>query len=277
MVYSVARCLSAPFGRPKHLRAAYSAVRRRVHSVSLTPANPYLDVSHHSHVPLPPPSALTIYPSFLTPEAQTRLVAAADSKLRRLAGKKYWDGHFDGVIRQYRECSVSAWAAHSELRFQHIQQQYHHPQPAHMHDSADAFPRSVISEIKRAVENAARGSGGDDGDKHEEIRWIDPHILDLAAEGEIKAHVDNVQASGAIITGLCLLSPTVIVFRSVADPSAYFTALMEPGALYVQRDALRFDYTHEIPGGDSPLRVFGGKLIPPARRISIMMRDALSR
>ncbi|KAJ3175849.1 Alpha-ketoglutarate-dependent dioxygenase alkB 7, mitochondrial [Geranomyces variabilis] len=251
------------------LKLTFLSADCRLHSFSLSPANPNLDLTHHAHVPLPPPTALRIYPSFLAPDAQTHLAAAADSKLRRLAGKKYWDGHFDGVIRQYRECSVSAWAAHSELRLQQDQQQQQQQQqqPAHLHDTADAFPRSIVAKVKRTVE-AERG---------EPIEWLDPHMLDLAADGEIKAHVDNIQASGAIITGLCLLSPTVIVFRNVADPTAYFSALMQPGALYVQRDALRFDYTHEIPGGDSALRVFGGKPIPPARRISIMMRDALSR
>ncbi|KAJ3170755.1 Alpha-ketoglutarate-dependent dioxygenase alkB 7, mitochondrial [Geranomyces variabilis] len=272
MLQSAVRRLSG--GRPSchpFAKLTTPSVGRPLHSFSLTPDNPYLDTAHHTHVPLPPPSALTIYPLFLATDAQTRLAAAADSKLRRLAGKKYWDGHFDGVIRQYRECSVSAWAAHSELRLQQQQQQQQQqPQLAHMHDSADAFPRSIVSEVKRAVETERGG-------KYEAIDWIDPHILDLAADGEIKAHVDNIQASGAVITGLCLLSPTVIVFRNVADPTAYFSALMEPGTLYVQRDALRFDYTHEIPGGASALRVFDGKPIPPARRISIMMRDALRR
>ncbi|KAI8922525.1 hypothetical protein DFJ77DRAFT_419734, partial [Powellomyces hirtus] len=191
------------------------------------------------------PNSLTLYPEFLTPEAQAQLATAADRKLRRICGRKYWDGHFDGVIRNYRECSVSAWAGPSAG------------------DEADAVPREVVRKIKATVESEVG----------ETVKWIDPHILDLGLGGEIRAHVDNIKASGSIITGLCLLAPAVIIFRHVKDPSISFSALMNPGTLYVQRDALRFDYTHEIPD-DSALRSFKATAVPRGRRISVMMRNA---
>ncbi|TPX69442.1 hypothetical protein SpCBS45565_g02467 [Spizellomyces sp. 'palustris'] len=210
----------------------------------LFPSNPHVDISNHTSK-LPPPSSLTIIPNFLSPAQQALVTKSADKKLRRLCGREYWNGHFDGVIEKYRECSVGAWSRSGG-------------------DEADIV--GIVDEIKKVVEELVEADGGRVG------KWLDPHILDLGEGGEIRAHVDNVQASGTIITGLCLLSPAVIIFRQVKDPTQYFSALLEPGSLYIQRDALRFDYTHEIPD-DPTLRKFKGDPIPRGRRISIMMRN----
>ncbi|KAJ3022589.1 Alpha-ketoglutarate-dependent dioxygenase alkB 7, mitochondrial [Thoreauomyces humboldtii] len=179
-------------------------------------------------------------------ETHEALVSAADRKLRRLCGKAYWKTHHDGVINNYREASVSAWGT-----------------LAGPGTDEEALPRSIVERIKRQVETE---TGGDP------IDWLDPHILDLAAGGDIRAHVDNLQASGSIITGLCLMSPAVAVFRSAKDPNVRFSAWLEPRTLYVQRDDLRFVYTHEILAtlpwrGSTPKEVRG-------RRMSLMMRNA---
>ncbi|KAI8816077.1 uncharacterized protein EV422DRAFT_572138 [Fimicolochytrium jonesii] len=259
-----------PAARHGCLRLPHSALLTRRHittpittsPLNLTLANPYLDLTPHSHAPLPAPSSLTIFPNFLSQDTQFRLATLAEKKLRRLCGKAFWAGHFDGVTKEYRECSVRSWGVGvgggDDVR-----------------DVGDEdLPGWVLGRVKRTVEAEVGSTSADAGGADGKIQWLDPHILELAENGEIRAHVDNVEASGSIVTGLCLLSPAVMIFRKVSDSSTSFTALMEPGTLYVQRDALRYDYTHEIPV-DGQLRMFRGSPVPRGRRISIMMRDAL--
>ena len=45
-----------------------------------------------------------------------------------------------------------------------------------------------------------------------EARLLPIHILDLAADGVIGSHVDNIEYSGRIIVGLSLLSDAVMSF-----------------------------------------------------------------
>nr|CAG8523787.1 3234_t:CDS:2 [Entrophospora candida] len=67
--------------------------------------------------------------------------------------------------------------------------------------------------------------------------------------------------SGRIVAGISLISSTVMIFRHKDDPEIQFSVLLEPGSLYVQRDSIRYNFTHEIPQDPNEHR-FKGQLIP---------------
>lgn len=54
---------------------------------------------------------LLLFPDFLSQPEHDFLVSACDRKLKRSLGSaaQYEQGHFDGVIRGYRECEASHW------------------------------------------------------------------------------------------------------------------------------------------------------------------------
>lgn len=50
-----------------------------------------------------------LIPQFMTSNEHEWVLKACAQKLRRLGGRVYSEGHFDQVIRGYKECSVSSW------------------------------------------------------------------------------------------------------------------------------------------------------------------------
>ncbi|CAJ0825810.1 13143_t:CDS:2 [Entrophospora sp. SA101] len=77
--------------------------------------------------------------------------------------------------------------------------------------------------------------------------------------------------SGGIVAGISLISSTVMIFRHKDDPEIQFSVLLEPGSLYVQRDSIRYNFTHEIPQDPNEHR-FKGQLIP--KKPTKLARDA---
>ncbi|GAB0089758.1 alpha-ketoglutarate-dependent dioxygenase alkB homolog 7, mitochondrial [Sergentomyia squamirostris] len=121
------------------------------------------------------------------------------------------------------------------------------------------------------------------------------HILDLAADGLIKPHVDSVRYCGSTIAGVSLLSDSVMRlvrideekykqnvendYRKQPDKSeenstdpGYFADIYLPqNSLYIMRDTARFNFTHEILGNDNSM--FDGNPVIKSRRISIVCRN----
>ncbi|KAG2178037.1 hypothetical protein INT43_003290, partial [Umbelopsis isabellina] len=93
--------------------------------------------------------------------------------------------------------------------------------------------------------------------------------VDLHSTGEIKAHVDNVEYSGSVVAGLCLLSPAIMKLRHKDDPNNQLDVLLDPGTFYIQRDSVRYAFTHEITLDNS---VWNGEQIDRGRRISLLFR-----
>ncbi|CAG8565363.1 15446_t:CDS:2 [Dentiscutata heterogama] len=178
-----------------------------------------------------------LLPNHFTPFEQEFLLDQSLKKLKRVFGKQivYQDSHFDDVIQGYRECQASHWGDQNDKVIEIFNKKVY-----------DFFPRTV--------------------------EWLPVHVLDLSETGGIKPHVDNVDYSGSIVAGICLMSPTVMIFRHKDDQSCNFSVLLEPGCLYIQRDKVRFNFTHEIPQ-DLAQHVFKGQIIPKGRRISLMFRD----
>nr|XP_054756277.1 alpha-ketoglutarate-dependent dioxygenase alkB homolog 7, mitochondrial-like [Lytechinus pictus] len=96
------------------------------------------------------------------------------------------------------------------------------------------------------------------------------HVLDLAQNGYIKPHVDSVKFCGSTIAGLCLLSPVVMKLVHEENNNQWVNALLNPRSLYIMRDRMRYDYTHEVLKEEES--VFRGNHVPRQRRISIMCR-----
>ncbi|KAJ2782233.1 hypothetical protein H4R18_002377 [Coemansia javaensis] len=220
-------------------------------------------------------SDIFVHPAFVSSDEHDLLVRSCEKKLRRLAGA-YAAGHFDGRIRNYRECSVSAWLPHRRGiagRVAAAAGRHADPDPP---DLPDRPP-------------TARASGWTAVGKHDgQIRhildrvwdllppglaWLPPHILDLHEDGEILPHVDNPDYSGFVVGGLCLLGPAVSTFRHVDDPAVRVDVLLEPRTLYFMTSRIRYQFTHEITLRPDQ-RVWRGQPVPRARRISLMFRDA---
>ncbi|XP_011212055.2 alpha-ketoglutarate-dependent dioxygenase alkB homolog 7, mitochondrial [Bactrocera dorsalis] len=135
------------------------------------------------------------------------------------------------------------------------------------------------------------------------------HILDLAAEGVIKPHVDSTRYCGNTIAGISLLSDSVmrlvrvderkylqgkaVEAPEVASTSAQNTAdaddayrnrpettlennfyvdvLLRRRSLYIMSHSSRYNFTHEILGND--VSHFQGQRVKKDRRISIICRN----
>lgn len=65
------------------------------------------------------------------------------------------------------------------------------------------------------------------------------HILHLASDGEIRPHIDNVEASGAWILGVSLGSPRILRMQNTRDDREVFDVLLPSGSVYIQR----YDYS----------------------------------
>lgn len=114
-------------------------------------------------------------------------------------------GHFDGVIRDYREMTVSAWpdSSHSDLA-------------------------SILLRLYKLVDpNNAPSDPGLLTPPN-----IQTHILHLASTGVILPHVDNVEASGGMIAGVSLGDTRVLRLSQGTD---VVDVLLESGSVYIQR------------------------------------------
>ncbi|EDW19478.1 alpha-ketoglutarate-dependent dioxygenase alkB homolog 7, mitochondrial isoform X1 [Drosophila mojavensis] len=123
------------------------------------------------------------------------------------------------------------------------------------------------------------------------------HILDLAADGVIKPHVDSVRYCGNTISGISLLSDSVMRLVRIdpqkyqqngssdsAEDTAYRqqpAALLENNfyadlllprrSLYIMSHTARYNFTHEILANEHSK--FLGNPVPKTRRISIICRN----
>ncbi|GAB5586686.1 hypothetical protein Unana1_01586 [Umbelopsis nana] len=141
-----------------------------------------------------------VYPGFVSNQEHDRIADICEKKLKRALGRQveYHQQHFDTVIHRYRECSASHWGKQDEYMTDFIKSRIY-----------STFP--------------------------DQFEWIEPHILDLDAGGEIRAHIDNVEYSGSVVAGLCLLSPAIMTLRHKDDSNIRLDVLLEPGTFYIQR------------------------------------------
>jgi alkylated DNA repair protein alkB family protein 7 len=176
---------------------------------------------------------LLVVPHFVTSAEHDALAAEAQASLRR---RQYEKGHWDGVIRGFREAQkpLGAWPAGCRAVFERVHARF--PSP-----STQAPMPSV-------------------------------HVLDLAADGVIQRHVDSVKFSGDIVAGISLLSDGVMRLRH--ETSDAVIALHLPArSLYMLCGEARYHWGHEVPAGTVD---FKGTPVTRGRRVSLIIRDELA-
>ncbi|CAE6480758.1 unnamed protein product [Rhizoctonia solani] len=221
-----------------------------------------------------PSNSFVIYPYFLSTEEQEILLKASLAKLggrrrqRRHASEEvaselpghsghawgelfgtdkdytFEEGHFDGVIRDYREVTVSAWPQSSPLGLSRVLLRLYE-----LVDFENTLPDPGLITPPN----------------------IQTHVLHLASTGAILPHVDNIEASGSVIAGVSLGNTRVLrLTQSTTDSiEASFDVLLESGSVYIQRDNIRYKWKHEIPN----VTDFRDRRIGGGQRISVMLRD----
>lgn len=106
-------------------------------------------------------------------------------------------GHYDNVIRDYREMNLSSWP------------EYQVPGLAPLLNRLRAFCPSKNTQT---------------------------HLLHLASSGEILPHIDNVSASGEWILGVSLGATRILRMESPDSPeSESFDIALPSGSVYLQR------------------------------------------
>ncbi|KAJ1661313.1 hypothetical protein GGH95_004139 [Coemansia sp. RSA 1836] len=216
-----------------------------------------------------------VHPDFISDEEHALLVKCCERKLKRLAST-YAMGHFDKRIHNYRECSVSAWLPQKRAVAGRVAEA--------MGRAVDPDPIDLPDRTSNGKSSGWTTVGKYDGQARHildrvwelfppSFAWLPPHILDLHEDGEILPHVDNPDYSGFAVGGLSLLGSAVSTFRHVDDPSVSVDVLLAPKSLYFMTNRIRYQFTHEITV-DPRQRQWQGKVVPRARRISLMFRDA---
>ncbi|KAL1944618.1 hypothetical protein VTO73DRAFT_3048 [Trametes versicolor] len=188
----------------------------------------------------PLPRDFAFYADFFTVQEQSTLLRAALRKLDSMEGSRFrrrrreflrtppitttqdpvqalflpdelydfQEGHFDGVIKYYREMHVTSWPE----------------------DMPELPP---LLERLRAVH------------PNEDTQT---HILHLASSGEIMPHVDNLEASGSWILGVSLGDERILRLENPSSPEERYELPLPSGSVYLQRDSIRYNYQHSILG-----------------------------
>ncbi|KAJ7168209.1 hypothetical protein C8R43DRAFT_983525 [Mycena crocata] len=120
---------------------------------------------------------------------------------------EFEEGHFDGVIKNYREMHLASWPSSEVSGLQPIVDRLH-----------SLFPPQDIQ----------------------------THLLHLATNGEIHPHIDNLTASGSWILGVSLGAERLLHLEGQDRDAETFQVLLPSGSVYIQRDILRFKYKHSI-------------------------------
>ncbi|XP_012273262.1 alpha-ketoglutarate-dependent dioxygenase alkB homolog 7, mitochondrial [Orussus abietinus] len=98
------------------------------------------------------------------------------------------------------------------------------------------------------------------------------HVLDLAADGQIKPHVDSTRFCGDIIAGISLLSDCVMRLTMVGhEEKCREDFLLPRRSMYIMSGLARQKFNHEVLGPKDSM--FDGKEVPRSRRISIICRS----
>ncbi|GAA6054853.1 hypothetical protein JCM3770_004108 [Rhodotorula araucariae] len=239
-----------------------------------------------------PHRALAVIPAFLTSAEQDLLLqhslrlldspartTAAGRKKRREWVKAHpeWDGrgfppdeatvweegHFDGVIKQYREMLVREGQWGNEA-------------------SPGTALATVLDKVYALLPPPPSSSSSSPGSasRASPPSHLIMHLLHLSSTGAIHPHVDNLEAFGRTIAGVSLGGARVMRFKQVSEPGdegtsrdgpREFDVLLEPGSAYVQSEPLRTHYTHEV----LEKAVWEGCEVGGTQRLSIMLRDRL--
>ncbi|XP_032787401.2 alpha-ketoglutarate-dependent dioxygenase alkB homolog 7, mitochondrial [Daphnia magna] len=97
------------------------------------------------------------------------------------------------------------------------------------------------------------------------------HVLDLAENGHIKPHLDSIKFCGNTISGISLLSPSIMRLIHIQRPEIFAKVLLPRRSLYIMKDFARYDFNHEILSNNESF--FRGEKVTKTRRISVICRS----
>jgi alkylated DNA repair protein alkB family protein 7 len=186
------------------------------------------------------PSSFMYAEECLTTKDEKVLLDAFEKPLRR---RKYEGSHWDDVISKYKEIQVEEAAYGPDVS-------------------------SIIEKCKTLIARFV----------NKDIIFLPPHVIDLAADGRISAHVDSIKFSGDFIAGFSLLSSRVLRLEKQQDitqatPRSYELRL-EPRSMYILHGPLRYDFSHAVLGTQDTPRIANlAHNLSIERRLSLMLRD----
>jgi len=190
------------------------------------------------------PSSFVYSEECLTTKDERVLLDAFEKPLRR---RKYEGSHWDDVISKYKEIQVEESAYGPDVSI-------------------------IIEKCKTLIARFV----------NKDIIFLPPHVIDLASDGSISAHVDSIKFSGDFIAGFSLLSSRILrlekqqVDITQAPPRSYELRL-EPRSMYILQGPLRYDFSHAVLGTqDTPLIAHLAHNLSIERRLSLMLRDVKS-
>ncbi len=184
--------------------------------------------------------------------------------LRVCPRRRYEQGHWDSVIKKYREVELF--------------------------DEETDDLKLILQPLRQYIEDHHNSSDGDSTFQFSGS-WLPCHAIDLHPDGELNAHVDSVRFSGNLVAGLSLLSDAIMRLKPSCDSSksegnddasdgtgstvesGEFIDLWLPRrSLYVLSGMSRYGYSHELlPSGS----LFHNTTpIQRGRRLSIIFRDS---
>lgn len=148
-------------------------------------------------------NCFVLYENYLDRHEHEQLILEAHQSLRKAS----WSaGHFDSVIVNYREMTISRLESYLTMHRVYTQR---------------ITPEFFLN-------------------KNVQL----PHVLELAPDGYILPHLDSY--CGDEIVGLSLVSPRTIRFRHKKDYDDHFDVILPPASLYCHRGQLRWDFEHEV-------------------------------
>lgn len=135
------------------------------------------------------------------------------------------------------------------------------------------------------------------------VKWLPCHAIDYHKDGALNAHVDSVRYSGEVVSGLSLLSNSIMRLRPAPDDDdgdghedeatdgsytrkmakqpqderelkerGYVDLFLPPLSLYVLSGVSRYNYTHEmLPSGATFCK---HAAVERDHRLSVIFRDA---
>jgi len=178
----------------------------------------------------------------ITKQEEASLVRYLDPLLLR---KRYEGDHWDAVISKYKEIDLA-----------------NRVMPIDVQATLERVS-SLVQSFYHLTEDSTK--------------MMPLHVIDLAEQGYIAPHVDSIKHSGAILSGLSLLSSRVMLLSDENAETPPLRLLLPERSLYVLEGPLRYTYKHAILGKGEQAREanmvddrIDAKL---ERRLSIIFRD----
>eukprot|EP00978_Attheya_sp_CCMP212_P004497 scaffold9790_cov40-Attheya_sp.AAC.1 len=221
-----------------------------------------------------------VYPSVLSDEEASSLQQDISIRMKR---RRYEKGHWDAVITGYKEVELpdpDATKQRSNL-------------PSSRFGPLSNDSETVLRRVRTLLESndsiwMPSSSSTNSKCETKNRTWLPCHAIDLNETGELTAHVDSIKFSGCLVSGLSLLSPSILRLKPAAanedneenenDSShvikeGHVDLYLPPKSLYVLSGVSRYQYTHELLPTHS---TFGPQSIsvPRGLRYSVIFRDA---